>query len=229
MSLKLNYYGHSCFSIEINGKTLLFDPFITGNELAKHIDVNTIKADYILLSHGHFDHVGDTVAIAKRTNARVIANVEVAHWASKQGVAQTHGLNTGGRFAFDFGSVKCVNAIHSSVMPDGVYGGSPVGFVIEYAGGALYYAGDTALTMDMKLIPMICPKLTLAVLPIGDNFTMGVADAVIASDFIECDNILGVHYDTFGWIKMGHARAQQAFSDKGKTLHLMAIGETKEF
>ena len=229
MSIKLNYYGHSCFSIEIDSKTLLFDPFITGNELAKNIDINGIKADYILISHGHSDHTGDAVAIAHRTGATIISSFEIVQWCQKQGVKNTHPMNTGGRFGFDFGKVKCVNAIHSSVLPDGTYGANPMGFVIEYDGGAVYYAGDTALTMDMKLIPMICPRLTLAVLPIGDNFTMGTADAVLASDFIACDNILGVHYDTFGWIKMDHAAAQKQFADKGKTLHLMAIGETKEF
>lgn len=229
MSLRLNYYGHSCFSIEIGGKTLLFDPFITGNELAKGIDINSIKADFILISHGHSDHTGDAVAIAKRTKAMVISSYEIVVWMKGQGVENGHPMNTGGRFGFDFGTVKCVNAIHSSTMPDGSYGANPMGFVIEYSGGAVYYSGDTALTMDMKLIPLMCPKLTLAVLPIGDNFTMGVSDAMIASDFVECNNILGVHYDTFGWIKMDHAKAQKAFADKGKTLHLMAIGETKEF
>ena len=229
MSIRLTYYGHSCFSLEINGQTLLFDPFITGNELAKDIDINSIKADYILISHGHSDHVGDAVAIAQRTGAKVISSYEIVTWFGKQGISNGHPMNTGGRFSFDFGAVKCVNAIHSSVMRDGSYGANPMGFVIEYKGGAIYYAGDTALTMDMKLIPLICPKLTLAVLPIGDNFTMGVADAVIASDFVECDNILGVHYDTFGWIRTNHEQAQKLFADKGKKLHLMAIGETKEF
>lgn len=229
MSIKLIYYGHSCFSMDINGKTLLFDPFFTGNVLAKDIDVNSIHADFILISHGHFDHIGDTVAIARRTGAKVISNVEIAHWAAKQGVKDTHGMNIGGRFAFDFGTVKCVNAIHSSVMPDGIYGGSPMGLVVESTAGVVYYAGDTALTMDMKLIPLICPRLTLAILPLGDNFTMGLSDAVIASEFVDCDHILGVHYDTFGWIKIDHDQARQAFADKGKTLHLMAVGETKEF
>ena len=229
MSIRLTYYGHSCFSLEINGQTLLFDPFITGNELAKDIDINSIKADYILISHGHSDHVGDAVAIAQRTGAKVISSYEIVSWFGKQGIANGHPMNTGGRFSFDFGAVKCVNAIHSSVMPDGSYGANPMGFVIEYKGGAIYYAGDTALTMDMKLIPLMCPKLTLAVLPIGDNFTMGAADAVIASDFVECDNILGVHYDTFGWIRTNHEQAQKLFADKSKKLHLMVIGETKEF
>ena len=227
--MKITYYGHACFSAKVGGKTLLFDPFISYNELAKGIDINAIEADYILLSHGHQDHVADALAIAKRTGATVIGAYEIVEWYGKQGVEKTHPMNTGGRFHFDFGSVKCVSAIHSSVLPDGSYGANPMGFVIEHAAGAFYYAGDTALTMDMKLIPMTCGKLDLAILPIGDNFTMGIADAVIASDFVECNQVLGVHYDTFGWIKIDHTEAIQQFADKGKTLSLLAIGESKEF
>ena len=227
--MKLTYYGHASFSVEVGGKTLLFDPYISYNELAKEIDVNTLHADYILISHGHKDHVADAVAIAQRTGAMIVGTPEVTHWFGKNGVKNTHMMNTGGRFHFDFGAVKMVNAVHSSSMPDGSNGGNPIGFVIEHAAGAFYYAGDTALTMDMKLIPLTCKKLDLAILPIGDNFTMGVADAILASDFIDCANVLGVHYDTFGWIKIDHAATQKQFSDKGKTLTLLNIGETKEF
>ena len=125
--------------------------------------------------------------------------------------------------------MKCTAAVHSSSLPDGSYGGNPMGFVIEHEAGAFYYAGDTALTMDMKLIPLTCTKLDLAILPIGDNFTMGIADAVIASDFVESNEVLGVHYDTFGWIVIDHAAAVKQFAAKGKTLTLLAIGENKEF
>jgi L-ascorbate metabolism protein UlaG (beta-lactamase superfamily) len=226
--MKVTYYGHACFSAEVGGKVLLFDPFISHNELAKHIDIITIKADYILLSHGHEDHVADVPAIAKRTGAKVISSYEVIGWVGKQGIENVHPMNTGGTFHFDFGSVRCVSAIHSSSLPDGSYGGNPMGFVIEHAGGAFYYSGDTALTMDMKLIPLTGKKLDLAILPVGDNFTMGAADAVVASDFIDCDNVLGVHYDTFGWIKIDQDAAKKLFADKGKKLTLLAIGETKE-
>ena len=226
--MKVTYYGHACFSAEVNGKILLFDPFISYNELAKSIDINQIKADYILVSHGHQDHVADAPAIAKRTGAKIISTPEITAWFGRNGVENTHMMNTGGRFHFDFGSVKCVSAVHSSGLPDGSYGANPVGFVIEHSGGAFYYAGDTALTMDMKLIPMTCRKLDLAILPIGDNFTMGAADAVLASDFVECDNILGVHYDTFGWIKIDHSAAKKLFEGRGKKLTLLNIGETKE-
>jgi len=226
--MKVTYYGHACFSAEVGGKTLLFDPFISYNELAKHIDINKIEADYILISHGHQDHLADAPAIAKRTGAKVISTPEITAWFGRNGIENTHMMNTGGRFHFDFGSVKCVSAVHSSGLPDGSYGANPVGFVIEHKGGAFYYSGDTALTMDMKLIPMMCPKLDLVILPIGDNFTMGAADAVLASDFVQCDNVLGVHYDTFGWIKIDHAAAKKQFEDRGKKLTLLNIGETKE-
>ena len=226
--MEFTYYGHSCFSAVVQGKTLLFDPFISTNELAKAIDINTIAADFIFISHGHFDHIQDAVSIAKRTGAKVISSYEIVVWLGKQGIENSHPMNLGGRFAFDFGTVKCVNAVHSSVLPDGTYGANAMGFVIEHEGGAFYYAGDTALTLDMKLIPMTCKKLDVAILPIGDNFTMGQDDAIIASDFIECDSIFGVHFDTFGWIKIDHQKAIEKFAAKNKKLTLLEIGETKE-
>lgn len=224
--MKLTYYGHSCFSVEVAGKTLLFDPFITPNELAKDIDVDSIKADYILLSHGHADHVADALAIAKNNEATIISNYEIVTWYNTtHSYSKAHPLNHGGSFSFDFGKVKYVNAIHSSVLPDGTYGGNPGGFVIETEEGNFYFAGDTALTMDMKLIPMFT-KLDFAVLPIGDNFTMGVEEAVIASDFIDCDKIIGVHFDTFGYIKIDQAAAKTTFTDNGKELILVEIGDS---
>jgi len=223
--MKLTYFGHACFAVEAGGKNLLFDPFITPNELAQHIDIESIKADYILLSHGHGDHVADCVAIANRNDATVIGAFEVAEWAGKQGVTKTHPMNTGGRRDFDFGSVKCVNAIHSSVMPDGTYGANPMGFVITTNDKSFYYSGDTALTMDMQLIPRWA-KLDFAVLCIGDNFTMGYEDAIEAAKMIQCNNIVGVHYDTFGYIKIDKEKTKQAFTNAGLTLHLPGIGES---
>ena len=226
--MKVTYYGHACFSVVVGGKTLLFDPFITGNPLAKAIDVKKVPADYILVSHGHGDHVADAVEIAKRTNALVIANYEVAIWLDKQGAPRVHPLNHGGGCQFDFGRVKFVNAIHSSTLPDGTYGGNPGGFVVESAEGNFYYSGDTALTMDMKLIGE-STRLKFAALCIGDNFTMGPDDAVKAAEFIRCDEILGVHYDTFPPIKIDHAAAKEKFRAAGKTLHLLRIGDVAEF
>ncbi len=226
--MKVIYYGHSCFSVVAAGRTLLFDPFISGNPLAKAIDVNTVPADFILVSHGHGDHVGDAVAIAKRTNALVIANYEVATWLGKQGAPRTHALNHGGGFAFEFGRAKFVNAIHSSALPDGSNGGNPGGFVVETGEGHFYYSGDTALTMDMKLIGESTP-LEFAALCVGDNFTMGPDDAVKAAEFVRCDEILGVHFDTFPPIQIDHPAAQARFRAAGKTLHLLKPGETREF
>jgi L-ascorbate metabolism protein UlaG (beta-lactamase superfamily) len=223
--MNISYFGHSCFGVEVNGKHLLFDPFISPNELAKHIDLNQIKADYILISHGHEDHIADAEKIAKRTNAKVICAWEINVWLGKKGVSNIHPMNTGGRIVLDFGSVKCVNAIHSSSLPDGSYGGNPMGFVIESSEGNFYYAGDTALCYDMKLIGEY-RSVDFSFLPIGDNYTMGVDNALIASDFINCSNIIGMHYDTFDDIKIDKIQAKNKFSAAGKNLTLMEIGNT---
>jgi L-ascorbate metabolism protein UlaG (beta-lactamase superfamily) len=226
--VKVTYYGHACFSVQVKNRTLLFDPFISGNPLAKAIDAKKVPADFILVSHGHGDHVGDAVEIAKRTNALVIANFEVATWLNQQGAPRVHPLNHGGGFPFDFGRAKFVNAIHSSTMPDGTFGGNPGGFVVESAEGNFYYSGDTALTLDMKLIGE-STKLKFAVLCIGDNFTMGPDDAVKAAEFVRCHEILGVHYDTFPPIKIDHAAAKEKFKTAGKILHLLLPGQTRDF
>jgi L-ascorbate metabolism protein UlaG (beta-lactamase superfamily) len=225
--MKLTYYGHSCFSVQFGGKTLLFDPFITPNPLAKHIKIEAIEADYILISHGHFDHINDAVAIGKRTGATVISNFEIVSWLSKQGLEKTHPLNHGGGRTFDFGSVKYMNAIHSSQLPDGSYGGNPGGFVIHNDKEAFYYSGDTALTYDMRLIAEEF-DLRFAVLSIGDNFTMGPRDAAKAAGFLKCDRVIGVHYDTFELIKLDHSEATGIFARAGVKLELVPIGDSLE-
>lgn len=224
--MKITYYGQSCFTIETKGKTILTDPFISPNELAKDIDVDSIHADYIAVSHGHQDHIADLETIATRTGAKIITSFEIHNWANKKGMKNTHPMSTGGKWAFDFGTIMCVNAVHGSSFPDGSYAGPAMGFVIWNEEGCVYFAGDTALTMDMKLIPMLCPKVDVALLPIGDNFTMDVKQAVIASDFIQCDRIIGCHYDTFGFIKIDKEAALKAFDDAGKALILLDIGKS---
>lgn len=224
--MKITFYGHASLGIEVGGKHILVDPFITGNPKASAIDINTLQADYILLTHAHGDHVLDVEAIAKRTNATIVSNAEITSYYAQREF-KAHPMNHGGSWSFDFGKVRYVNAIHSSSFPDGSYGGNPGGFVIESEHKNIYIAGDTALTMDMKLIPLRT-KLDLAILPIGNNFTMDVEDAIIASDFIECDKILGYHFDTFGYIEINHEDAIRKFFDKGKDLMLLEIGESIE-
>jgi len=226
--MKVTCYGHACFSVVVGGKTLLFDPFISGNPLAKNIDVKKVPADFILVSHGHEDHLADAVEIARRSGALVIANFEVAIWLNQKGAPKIHPMNHGGGFQFDFGRAKFVNAIHSSTLPDGSNGGNPGGFVVESADGNFYYSGDTALTLDMKLIGE-STKLKFAVLCVGDNFTMGPDDAVKAAEFVRCNEILGVHYDTFPPIKIDHVTAKEKFRAAGKELHLLRPGETHNF
>jgi L-ascorbate metabolism protein UlaG (beta-lactamase superfamily) len=226
--MNVTYYGQACIGVAVAGKNLLFDPFIRHNPLAKAVDVESIPADFILVSHGHLDHIADAPEIAKRTGATVIANFEVGEWLEKQGVKNVHALNHGGGHAFDFGRVQFVNAIHSSGLPDGSFGGNPGGFVVETAEGNFYHSGDTALTMDMQLIGEATP-LRFAALCIGDNYTMGVADAIRAADLIRCKEILGIHYDTFPQIEIDHAAAIKQFAQAGKKLYLLPIGSSHEF
>lgn len=223
--MKITFYGHASLGIETNGKHIIVDPYITANELASHIDINALKADYILLTHAHGDHILDVDAIAQNTGATIVSNAEIATYYQKKGF-NVHPMNHGGSWKFDFGSVKYVNAIHSSQFPDGTYGGNQGGFVIE-ADKNIYIAGDTALTFDMKLIPLRT-KLDLAILPLGSNFTMDAEDAVIASDFVECNDVLGYHYDTFGYIKIDYEATKKLFSDKGKKLTLLEVGSSIE-
>jgi L-ascorbate metabolism protein UlaG (beta-lactamase superfamily) len=220
--MKITFYGHASLGIEVSGKHILVDPFISGNPKAAHIDINLLQADYILLTHAHQDHILDVEAIAKRTNALIVSNWEIATYYSNKGF-KSHPMNHGGSWKFDFGSVKFVHAVHSSSFPDGSYGGNPGGFVIEGEHKNIYISGDTSLTIDMKLIPMRT-KLDLAILSIGNNFTMDVEDAIIAANFVECDKILGVHFDTFGFIEINHEEAIKKFFNKGKDLMLLEIG-----
>ena len=224
LTMNITFYGHACFGIEINGTHIVVDPFISGNPKANHINTDEIKADYILVTHAHQDHISDVEALVKRTQALLVSNYEIVMYFDKKQI-KGHPVNHGGTFTTDSFSAKYVNAIHTSSFPDGSYGGQPGGFVITAGDTSLYIAGDTALTMDMKLIPLTT-KLTASILPLGDTFTMGVEDAITASDFVACDKVIGCHYDTFPPIEIDKDQAVKKFAAKNKALILMEIGST---
>lgn len=194
MAVKLTWYSHACFLIDTGTHKLLIDPFLTDNPLAP-IDADTVEADYILVSHGHGDHIGDTLTIARRTGATVIANFEIHNWISGQGVANLHPQHIGGGFDYPWGRVKLTIAHHGSALPDGSYGGNPCGFLFYIQGRKIYHACDTGLFYDMKLIGD--EGIDLAILPIGDNFTMGPDDALRAVQLIQPRQVVPIHYDTF--------------------------------
>jgi L-ascorbate metabolism protein UlaG (beta-lactamase superfamily) len=194
MTTTLTYLGHSAFQIETGGKAILIDPFLTGNPAAT-TTADKVKADFIVISHGHGDHVGDAVAIAKRTGALVIANFEICEWISKQGVKNVHAQHIGGAAKHPFGTLKLTLAHHGSMLPDGSNGGSPCGILLKLADGTIYHAGDTGLFSDMKLIGE--EGIDVAILPIGDNYTMGPEDAVRAVKFLEPKVVVPVHYNTW--------------------------------
>lgn len=220
--MKITYFGHSALGIEIDNINILVDPFITGNPKASIIDINSLKADYIIITHAHYDHVMDVEALVKQTGATLISNHEIIVYYKEKGL-EGHEMNYGGSWDFDFGRLKMVNAIHSSTFLDGASGGNPVGYVLESKDATIYIAGDTALTMDMKLIPLF-HKLDLAILPVGGNFTMDVEEALVASDFIECNKVMGVHYDTAAYIEIDHEVSKRKFKEKDKELLLLDIG-----
>ncbi len=222
--MQITYFGHSCFSVNIGGYQLLFDPFISGNELAKDIDINTIEADYILLSHAHQDHTADAEAIAARTGATIIGIWEIHAHYSALGL-KTHPMNIGGKWPFDFATVHMVPAVHSSSFPDGKYGGQPAGFIIENDEHTFYFAGDTALFSDMKMLGEM-HKISFAFMPVGDNFTMGIKDAIVACKWMNVSKLIGMHYDTFPYIQIEHAEALVLSKFNGVELMLPEIGKT---
>ena len=198
MGTKITWLGHSTYQIETAGKAILLDPFFTGNPSAS-ISVSAAEADVILVSHGHGDHVGDSVEIAKRTNALVIANYEIIDWMGKQGVENVHPQHIGGAHQYDFGVVKLTIAHHGSMLPDGSNGGSPCGILLKLEDGTIYFAADTGLFYDMTLIGE--EGVDLAILPIGDNFTMGPDDAVKATRMIAPKRVIPMHYNTWPLIE----------------------------
>jgi L-ascorbate metabolism protein UlaG (beta-lactamase superfamily) len=210
MALTFKYFGHSTFTVNIDGIRLVIDPFLAPNNPLAPAQADEIEADYILISHGHEDHIADAVAIAKRTGATVIGNFEVVTWLQEQGVESGHGMNTGGAYTFPFGRLKMTIAHHSAALPDGSNGGNPCGLLIQFNDGHdVYFAGDTALTYDMRLIGE-AGGVDLALLPIGDNFTMGPDEAVIAAQFVKAKQVIPIHYNTFPVI----VQDAQAFAEK---------------
>ncbi|QDV53458.1 metal-dependent hydrolase [Gimesia fumaroli] len=202
MATKITWLGHSAYQIETTGKTILLDPFLTGNPSAA-ISANEATADAIIVSHGHGDHVGDTVDIAKRTNALVIANFEIIDWMGKQGVENVHPQHIGGAHQYEFGTVKLTIAHHGSMLPDGSNGGSPCGILLKLTDGTIYFAADTGLFYDMTLIGE--EGVDLAILPIGDNFTMGPEDSIRATKLISPKRVMPMHYNTWPLIEQDAA------------------------
>jgi len=191
---QLTWLGHAAFEFVSRGKRVFIDPFLTDNPAAVR-SADEIEPDFIIVTHGHGDHIGDTVDVAKRTKALVIANYEIAEWLGKQGVENTHPMSTGGSHAFDFGTLKLTIAHHGSMLPDGSYGGPPCGLLLKIDQGTIYHAADTALFGDMKLIGE--EGVDLAILPIGDNFTMGPDDSIRATNLVQPKRVLATHYDTW--------------------------------
>jgi L-ascorbate metabolism protein UlaG (beta-lactamase superfamily) len=224
MSTKLTWFGHAALGLETGGYRLLVDPFLSDNPLASTTP-DKVEADYILLSHGHGDHVGDTVSIARRTGAKIIANAEMCGWLSKQKLP-THGQHLGGGYKHPFGYLKLTLAIHGSGLPDGSYGGNPAGFLLTTNDGQkIYMACDTGLFGDMRLIGE--EGIDLAVLPIGDNFTMGPDDALRAVKLIEPKHAIPIHYDTWDLIAQDpHAWAKRVESDTSTRVHVLKPGES---
>ncbi|MBM7701218.1 metal-dependent hydrolase [Metabacillus iocasae] len=220
--MRISYHGHSVVKIEANDKVILIDPFINGNELTD-LEVSDIKADVILLTHGHNDHVGDTVEIAKNNDALVIAPFELATFLSWKGV-NTHPMHIGGSHTFDFGTVKLTQAFHGSSYTDEetkqiIYTGMPAGLLITINEKTIYHAGDTALYSDMKLLGKH-HSIDVAFLPIGDNFTMGPDDALLAAEWINARVVVPIHYNTFPVIKQDpHAFVERLTKAKGQVLH----------
>jgi L-ascorbate metabolism protein UlaG (beta-lactamase superfamily) len=222
--IELTYHSHACFSIDVGGTKLLIDPFLSGNEYAD-VTAGEVEADYILVSHGHGDHVGDTVAIAKRTGAMTISNFEIQSWLLAQGVESAHPLHIGGGHDFPFGRVKLTIAHHGSGLPDGSYGGNPAGFLLTLDAIKIYHACDTGLFYDMKLIGE--EGLDVAILPIGDNFTMGPDDALRAVKLLEPKVVIPIHYDTFDVIKQDpYAFAERVEAETSAKCVVLKPGES---
>ncbi len=223
--ITLRFHGHSCFEIDDGTHRILIDPFLSGNANATVKPESFSKLDAILVSHGHGDHLGDTVAIAKRTKAMVVSNYEIVGYLGNQGVTG-HPLHIGGGWQFPFGHVKLTIAHHGSTGPNGEALGNPVGFILTMGGKKIYHAGDTGLFLDMQLIGEAWGPLDAALLPIGDNFTMGIDDAVRATGFLKAKINIPMHYDTFDLIKADPAEFVRKVEAAGRKAVVVKPGAT---
>jgi L-ascorbate metabolism protein UlaG (beta-lactamase superfamily) len=225
MTTRVTWLGHATLLVESAGTRILIDPFFTGNP-ACPLKAEQAQADFILVSHGHGDHIGDTIAIAKRTGAMVVANYEIYEWLQKQGLTRVHGMQHGGGFDFPFGRVKMTLAFHGSMLPDGSYGGNPCGFLLTMKDGKkIYDAADTGLFGDMKLIGE--EGLDLAILPIGDNYTMGPDDALRAVKLLQPKHVVPIHYNTWPPIAQdAHAWVERVRREAGVKADVLKPGES---
>jgi L-ascorbate metabolism protein UlaG (beta-lactamase superfamily) len=224
--LKLTFLGHSCFLFEDGKHKIVIDPFITHNPAAT-IKATDLKVDYIVVTHGHGDHLGDSIEIAKKCGATIISNDEIAKYAASLGI-KAHNMHIGGAFNFPFGRLKLTIAHHGSAAPDGTYMGNPVGIVMNFGGKTIYHTGDTGLFLDMKLIGEL-NKIDLLLVPIGDNYTMGVDDAVKAVEFVNPNTVIPMHYNTFDIIAADPYDFKAKVEKLGKECIIMNVNDLKEF
>lgn len=223
--MKFEYFGHACFMIDTGKEKLLFDPFIRHNPLAAGVSIENIHADYVFISHAHEDHLADIELFTKKASTQVICNFEIMNWLQNKGISNFAPLNIGGKRLFKFGTVRMTQAIHSSSFSDGTYGGTAAGFVLEINDKVIYYAGDTALFSDLKLIAELY-AIDWALLPIGGVFTMDATDACKAAQLLNCNQVIGLHFDTFEAIKINKTNAIQVFNEHQIQLHIPTILQT---
>lgn len=227
MGIKITWHGHSTFSFHIDGINVVVDPFFAGNNPVATRSVSEVEADFILQTHGHGDHIADTIPLAKATGAQVISNFEIGNWINAHGYDNTWALNTGGSYQFPFGRVKMTPALHSSGLPDGTYGGDPGGYLIINDAATIYIAGDTALFSDMALIGAV--GIDVALIPTGDNFTMGPTDALASLDYLKPKVVIPCHYNTFPPITQDmHAWAEHVNRDTAVKAVVLGVEESFE-